>query len=89
MATSKTVSSVPKSTKSNTDKVNYTYLTWVVKSSGEIDEDSLFDFPGTTPLKEMIRQIDEAWDTMDLDRIRVVKVKNTDIKSIKQTLELI
>jgi len=89
MATSKTVSSVSKSNKPNTNQANFTYLSWVVKNDGSIDEDSLFDFPGNTSLQEIVRQINDQWDTMDLTRIRIIKVKNSDIKSIKQTLELV
>ena len=89
MATSKTVSSVSKSNKPNTNKPSYTYLAWIVDTDGTIKEESLFDFEGTVPLQEIVRQIQEAWDSFNLAQVRIVKVKNTDIKSIKQTLELV
>jgi hypothetical protein len=89
MATSKTVSSVSKSNKPNTNKVSYTYLIFTVNADGIIEEDMLWDYPGDMPLEKIVQDMHDSWDTMELNRVRVVKVKTIDIKSIKQTLELI
>lgn len=89
MATSKTVSSVSKSNKPNTNKVNFTYLVYTVDEHGIVEEDMLWDFAGDMPLERIIQDIREQWDNADLTRVRVVKVRNTDIKRIKETVELI
>lgn len=88
MATSKTVSSVSKSNKPNTNKVNFTYLVFTVDDQGIIENDMLWDFPGDMPLEKIVNDL-HSWDNADLKRVRVVKVKNIDIKSIKETVELV
>jgi hypothetical protein len=89
MATSKTVSSVSKSNKSNTNKSNYTYLVFSVTANGIIEDDMLWDYKGDTPLEKILQEMRESWDELDLKRVRIVKIKNSEIKGIKQTLELI
>jgi len=89
MATSKTVPSVSTSNKSNTNKSNYTYLIFTVDANGIIEDDMLWDFAGDIPLEKILQDIRDSWDEVDLKRIRVVKTKNTDMKRIKQTLELV
>jgi len=89
MATSKTVPSVSKGNKPNTNKANYTYLIYTVDEHGIVEEDMLWDFAGDITLERIIQDIREQWDNADLSRVRVVKVKNTDIKRIKETVELV
>jgi hypothetical protein len=54
-----------------------------------ITSDSLYDYPGDVSLESIVKDMQESWDSFDLKNVRIVKVKNTDIKSIKQTLELV
>ena len=89
MATSKTVSSVSKSNKPNTNKSNHTYLVFTVDENGIVESDTIWDYPSETTLESIVQDMRDSWDELDLKRVRVVKVKNTDIKSIKQTLELV
>jgi len=83
------VPSVSTSNKPNTNKSNYTYLIFTVDANGIIEDDMLWDFAGDIPLEKILQDIRDSWDEVDLKRIRVVKTKNTDIKRIKQTLELV
>jgi len=89
MATSKTLPSVSKSNKPNTNKVNFTYLVFTVDANGIIEDDMLWDFAGDIPLEKIIQDLRDSWDNADLKRVRVIKVRNTDIKRIKETVELV
>jgi len=89
MATSKTLPSVSKSNKPNTNKVNFTYLVFTVDANGIIEDDMLWDFAGDIPLEKIIQDLRDSGDNADLKRARVIKVRNTDIKRIKETVELV
>lgn len=90
MATSKTMPSVSTGNKPNTNKVNFTYLVLVTeKDCKDLDCEEYWVFDGKMTFKEILLEIGETWNNMDVERLRFIKVRNTDVKRVKQTLELV
>jgi hypothetical protein len=88
MATSKTVSSVSESNKSNTNSNDTSYLVFGT-SEGLLDNESYEIYSGKTKIEDIVDSIQSTWDGYPIKDLRVLKFKTSDLKSIKQTLELV
>jgi hypothetical protein len=89
MATSKTVSRVSNSNKSDTDKESVSYLVFGT-DDGQLDTECYFvvDKEKAT-VQDIVEQVHCDWDGYSIERIRVLPFKKSQLKSIKQTLELV
>lgn len=89
MATSKTVSSVSNSNKPNTNKESVSYLVFGT-DVGQLDTECfiVIDKEKAT-VQDIVEQLNCDWDGYSIERIRVLPFKRSQLKSIKQTLELV
>lgn len=89
MATSKTVSRVSNSNKPDTDKESVSYLVFGT-DDGQLDTECYFVVnKEKATVQDIINEVHCDWEGYPIERIRVLPFKKSQLKSIKQTLELV
>ena len=89
MATSKTVSSVSNSNKQNTNKESVSYLVFSTYENDSLDTESYIVIDKPMTLAEIVDKIHDQWAGYELEKLRILPFKMSQIKRIKQTLELV
>jgi hypothetical protein len=89
MATSKTVSRVSNSNKPDTNKESVSYLVFGT-DGGQLDAECYFvvDKEKAT-VQDIVNVVNNHWEGYPIEHIRVLPFKKSQLKSIKQTLELV
>jgi len=54
-----------------------------------LDNESYEIYSGKTKIENIVESIQSTWDGYPIKDLRVLKFKTSDLKSIKQTLELV
>lgn len=89
MATSKTVSSVSNSNKQDSNKESVSYLVFYCNDANQKHLDGE-TYLVCNSLEEIPKQLNSEWDrTVDDEEILVLPFYNSQLKRIKQTLELV
>ena len=89
MATSKTVSSVSNSDKQDTNKESVSYLVFGTYENGNLDSECYMVINKPMTLAEIVDKVHGEWDGYELEKLRILPIKMSQIKRIKQTLELV
>ncbi len=89
MATSKTVSSVSNSNKQDSNKESVSYLVFGTSENGNLDTDYYMVINKPMSLAEIVDKVYDEWDDYEIEKLRILPMKMSQIKRIKQTLELV
>ena len=82
MATSKTVPSVSNSNKQDSNKESVSYLVFGTNSDGTLDGECFIVIDKPMPLAEIVNKVQGEWDGYELEKLRILPIKMSQIKQV-------
>lgn len=86
---SKTVSSVSNSNKQDSNKESVSYLVFGTYENSNLDNECYMVINKPMTLAEIVDKVHDEWDSYEIDKVRILPFKMSQLKRIKQTLELV
>ena len=80
---------MPNSNKQNTDKESVSYLVFGTCENGDLDEECFIVIKKPMSLNEIVNMVHNEWGNYELNKLRILPIKMSQMKSIKQTIELV
>ena len=81
--------SVSNSNKQDTDKEGVSYLVFGTYENGNLDGEIYMVINKPMTLAEIVDKVHDEWDGYEPEKLRILPFKMSQIKRIKQTLELV
>ena len=77
------------SNKQDTNKESVSYLVFGTYENGNLDNECYMVINKPMTIAEIVSKVHAEWDNYEIDKVRILPFKLSQIKRIKQTLELV